>query len=69
MLGQGSGHEESRWVGEAEGQADQGSARWRAIEKWATDFITKQRTELNRMVRITVAHLVVNAAKRISLCS
>lgn len=67
MLGQGSGHEESRWVGEAEGQADQGSARWRAIEKWATDFITKQRTDLNRMVRSTVAHLVVRCEKNLAL--
>ena len=53
MLGQDSHHEESGRVGEPEIRPED-SARWRAMEKWATDFIGQQRKELNRMVRITV---------------
>ena len=53
LLGQDNHYEDSGRVAEPEIRPED-SARWRAMEKWATDFIGEQRKELNRMVRITV---------------
>jgi hypothetical protein len=66
LLGQDNHYEDSGRVAEPEIRPED-SARWRAMEKWATSFIGQQRKELNRMVRITVEPRI-NALELASAC-